>query len=79
MIRFTERVGELGPVLIAEGRTTIGNPGHQRVWSGEMTDAQRREQALLLIDAAASLIDGDEDCIAQFEALHAVMEGMPGA
>lgn len=77
MIRFTERVGELGPVLIAEGTNVHGDPDPVRITSEEMTDADRRRQALLLIDAAASLIDGDDDCARQFEQLHEVLESMP--
>lgn len=79
MIAFTERAGVLGPILTAEGRQYAEREGTVVITSGlgGMDTVARRRQALALIDAAASLLDDDDECAEQFEALHAVLEGLP--
>lgn len=76
LIRFAEKLGMHGPILEAEGLSAWDDE-ERRVHSRELDEIARRRQALLLIDAAASLLDHDEDCADAHETLHEIMEALP--
>lgn len=70
MIQFTEILGQDGLILNAHNRGVS-------IRSSELGPTELRQQALFLIDAAASLIEHDDECRSQFEKLHDVMESLP--
>lgn len=76
MIRFNEQFGEAGPILQAVGSNGMDSTSTS---SGELGDEDRRQQARLLIDTAALLLDGDDEYAATvFPLLHVCMDLMPG-